>query len=200
MDKRLQVRKSSICKVVMLGDAGSGKTCLLRRFMNDMFDASTQPTIGAAFGTKTVMTSNNGPVSLQIWDTAGQERYQALANLYYRNANAAVVCCDLTDLRSFERLEYWIKQLRNAEKGCKIYACGNKADLIWDGIKNRAVTLQDLQIFQTKVFETSSKMSYNVFQLFQMIADDLEPVENNSSVSTQVNVNAVEKQNEKKCC
>lgn len=200
MERRWPVQRSTVCKVVLLGDAGSGKTCLLRRFMNDTFDALTQPTVGAAFGTKTLATEQ-GPVSLQIWDTAGQERYQALANLYYRNANAAIICCDVTELQSFKRMEYWIKQVQRAEKSCKIYACGNKADLVWDGKKGRAVTLQDLEIFQTKVFETSSKMSYNVFQLFQLIADDLEHVESKSlPTSSKVEIDFVGQETNRKCC
>lgn len=113
-------------------------------------------------------------MSLQIWDTAGQERYLALASLYYRNANAAIVCCDLTERKSFQRMEYWIKAVRSAERNCKIYVCGTKVDFIWNKEKSRAIQPEELTIFKAPALETSSKISYNVIQLFHQIANDVE--------------------------
>ena len=83
-------------KIVLLGDTAVGKTSLCARLVNGTFDNFSEPTIGAAFLTKTVQ---NGDIThrLEIWDTAGQERYRALAPMYYRGATAALVVYDVTN-------------------------------------------------------------------------------------------------------
>ena len=86
---------SSICsstvnmKIVILGETGVGKSSIVHRIMRDTYHNFQQPTIGAAFFTKSIQDKDSGScVRLEIWDTAGQERYRSLVPMYTRSANA----------------------------------------------------------------------------------------------------------------
>ena len=104
--------KSYEFKVVLLGDRGVGKTCLVLRFIEGLYNARQQSTIGAFFLTKKIKTARGDDCKIQIWDTAGQERFRAMAPMYYRNAAAAVVCFDGTDQRTFQTMRTWVEELR----------------------------------------------------------------------------------------
>ena len=113
-------------KVVVLGRSGVGKTCLAVRLIDGRFDNSEMPTIGAAFR----QTEMDG-VRLDIWDTAGQERYQAIAPLYYRGANVAVIVYDVTNKESLDKAKEWYEKLRDEDAVADdVVVCiaGNKCD------------------------------------------------------------------------
>ena len=113
-------------KLVLLGNAGVGKSCLVLRFVRGEFVDDLDTTVGAAFLTKTV-TLDGAPVKVEIWDTAGQERYRSLAPMYYRGAQAAVVVFDLTSRDSFEGAKGWVKELqKKADPQVVIALAGNK--------------------------------------------------------------------------
>merc|ERR1719389_755344 len=113
-------------KLVLLGDASVGKSCLVVRFAKGEFYEYQEPTIGAAFMTQTVNLSD-AVVKFEIWDTAGQERYKSLAPMYYRGAAAAVIAYDITSKESFEAAKSWVAELQNTDT--LIALAGNKADL-----------------------------------------------------------------------
>ncbi|KAF4693254.1 Ras- protein Rab-5 [Perkinsus olseni] len=103
-------------KLVLLGDASVGKSCIVVRFARGEFYEYQEPTIGAAFMTQTVSPFPDSPVQIkfEIWDTAGQERYRSLAPMYYRGAAAAVVVYDITSRESFEGAKRWVNELRSS--------------------------------------------------------------------------------------
>lgn len=72
-------------KIVLIGDSGVGKTCLLSRYRKNEFTFDTKHTIGVEFATKEIEVQGK-QVKAQIWDTAGQERYRAITKAYYRGA------------------------------------------------------------------------------------------------------------------
>ncbi|XP_064205718.1 ras-related protein Rab-24 [Anguilla rostrata] len=163
-------------KVVMLGKESVGKTSLVERFVHHRFLVGPyQNTIGAAFVARQVQVGDS-MVTLGIWDTAGSERYEAMSRIYYRGAKAAVVCFDLTDSSSFQRVKFWVKELQNCEEHCKIYLCGTKNDLVEADRNVRQVDYHDVQDFadeiKAQLFETSSKTGFNVDKLFQKMAED----------------------------
>lgn len=164
-------------KVVLLGKEYTGKTSLVERFIYDRFqgDRPYQSTIGAAFGAKR-MEVNGEQITLGLWDTAGSERYESLCRTYYRDAGAAVVCYDLSNLESFERSKFWVSELHKHEEGCRIYLCGTKLDLVQGDRKLRKVdyhtTTDYADEINAEVFETSSKTASGVSELFYKIAED----------------------------
>ena len=160
------------CKVVFLGDTSVGKSCLAVRFVRNDFFEFQEPTIGAAFLSKT-MTYNNKRYKFEIWDTAGQERYRSLAPMYYRGARAAVIVYDITHEDSFKGAKSWIRELKKKTSNCLILLIGNKIDLI----EKRRVNVDDVRNYARDnniiYMESSAKTGTNVDQIFTNIAHNL---------------------------
>ncbi|KAH6688245.1 putative ras-like GTP-binding protein [Leptodontidium sp. MPI-SDFR-AT-0119] len=120
-------------KIVVLGSQGVGKTSLVHRYVKNQFSpASTTSTVGASFLTKRVVDDESDTVvRLQIWDTAGQERFRSISRLYYRGANACILCYSITDPTSFEEMGVWLTELRrNLPPDIILHVVGTKADLV----------------------------------------------------------------------
>ncbi|KAK7499445.1 hypothetical protein BaRGS_00009420 [Batillaria attramentaria] len=165
-------------KVVLLGKSYAGKTSLVERYLKNRFLGDSVPyqnTIGAAYGAKTV-TVNGKSIIIGIWDTAGSERYEAMSRIYYRGARAAILCYDLTDKSSFDRIRFWIGELRQHEENCKIYLCGTKYDLVEEDPERRAVSTSNAKSLaldcMAELYETSSKTGKDIDKLFTRIATD----------------------------
>lgn len=160
-------------KLVLLGDAAVGKSCLVVRFVRDEFFEFQEPTIGAAFLTQTVAL-DDATVKFEIWDTAGQERYRSLAPMYYRGAAAAIVVYDITDPDSFTGAKSWVKELqRRGDPNVVIALAGNKADLE----SRQKVSKEEVDKYAEENgilhVVTSAKNGTNVKSLFVEIAKQL---------------------------
>ncbi|TKR78327.1 hypothetical protein L596_019148 [Steinernema carpocapsae] len=149
-----------VFKVIIIGDAGVGKTCLSFRFCNGRFPAQTEATIGVDFRERSVVIDKE-LLRVQLWDTAGQERYrQSIVSHYYRGVNAVVFVYDVTNPQSFRSLEQWIVECKKhsvlASDNVPHILIGNKCDL---ASENRVKT-DYAQIFADQndmaLFETSA--------------------------------------------
>ena len=115
-------------KLLMIGDSGVGKTCLLLRYANDSFSPTFITTIGIDFKIKTVPIDNH-VVKLQIWDTAGQERFRTITTSYFRGAQGILLVYDVTDRGSFENISNWVGQIeQHADINVTKVLVGNKCD------------------------------------------------------------------------
>eukprot|EP00276_Gloeochaete_wittrockiana_P017858 CAMPEP_0184354288 /NCGR_PEP_ID=MMETSP1089-20130417/87102_1 /TAXON_ID=38269 ORGANISM="Gloeochaete wittrockiana, Strain SAG46.84" /NCGR_SAMPLE_ID=MMETSP1089 /ASSEMBLY_ACC=CAM_ASM_000445 /LENGTH=205 /DNA_ID=CAMNT_0026690211 /DNA_START=34 /DNA_END=651 /DNA_ORIENTATION=+ len=166
-------------KVVLLGLHDVGKTCLVERFLHGKFKTNVTATVGAAFGAKQVDLPGGLSLTLGIWDTAGAERYESMSKIYYRSAKAAIVCFDLTNRSSWEKVQFWINELKNNEEECSIYIVGTKYDLLEENgaiIGKAAVSREEINEFvstnKSTFFQTSAKTNHNVKELFEAIARD----------------------------
>ena len=123
-------------KVILLGESGVGKTSIAERFCRNHFIGESHiVTIGAAYMQQTVTLPNESRVKMHIWDTGGSERFRTMVNLYYREAQAAIVVYDVCDFRSINAVQYWVEQMeQNATAETFVLALvGNKIDMLADG-------------------------------------------------------------------
>ncbi|KAM7185036.1 ras domain containing protein [Rhypophila sp. PSN 637] len=132
-------------KIVVLGSQGVGKTSLVTRYCKGAFNPSQiTSTVGASFMTKRVVdTDTDTVVRLQIWDTAGQERFRSISRLYYRGANACILCYSITDAQSFAEMGIWLTELRrNLPADIVLHVVGTKADIVAKDPSRREVPFE----------------------------------------------------------
>lgn len=123
--------RSTVLKVVILGDGGVGKSCLMNRFVSDRFDENSFHTIGVEFLNKEI--EHNGEIyTLQIWDTAGQERFKSLRTPFYRGSDMCLLTFSLDDAKSFHNLDTWRREFihyADVKADFPFMVVGNKLDL-----------------------------------------------------------------------
>uniref|UniRef100_A0A8C1PF66 Ras-related protein Rab-13 n=1 Tax=Cyprinus carpio TaxID=7962 RepID=A0A8C1PF66_CYPCA len=116
-------------KLLLIGDSGVGKTCLLFRFSEDAFNTTFISTIGIDFKIRTIEL-NEKKIKLQIWDTAGQERFRTITTAYYRGAMGIMLVYDITSEKSFENIKNWIRNIEeHASSDVEKMILGNKCDM-----------------------------------------------------------------------
>jgi len=167
------MNKPTVVKVVLLGSSGVGKSSIIYRYVTNDWDESMQTTLGASFMDKQI-TYQGIHFKFQIWDTAGQEKYAPLAQMYYRDANVALMVYDITNRESFYNLKTWYLEL--AEKGPKnisLAIVGNKCDLR----DNEQVSTSEGEKYAADCnalfMKTSAKENLGVTELFECICDKL---------------------------
>mmetsp|Transcript_19973 Transcript_19973/g.27665 ORF Transcript_19973/g.27665 Transcript_19973/m.27665 type:complete len:214 (+) Transcript_19973:326-967(+) len=164
-----------LIKLLLIGDSGVGKSCLLLRFSEDSFTTSFITTIGIDFKIRTVPLDGRR-VKLQIWDTAGQERFRTITTAYYRGAMGILLVYDVTDEASFNNIRNWIRNIeQHASETVNKILIGNKCDM---EEPKRVVPTADGQAladeFGIQFFETSAKSNVNVENAFFAIARDIK--------------------------
>lgn len=156
-------------KLLLIGDSGVGKSCLLLRFTDNTYTDSYISTIGVDFKIRTVEMDGK-TVKLQIWDTAGQERFRTITSSYYRGAHGIIIAYDTTDLKSFENIKGWLAEVeRYASETVVKILVGTKSDKV----DKRQVMLEDAQAFADAcnmvLVETSARRNERVEQLFMTL-------------------------------
>ena len=118
-------------KVVLLGEAGVGKTSIIHQFAYHKFDPDCLSSISAQFISKTVEYKGLGSIKFDIWDTAGQERYRSMARIFYKDAKVVIFVYDITSQATFDGIEdYWYEQIKiNCEEDAILALVANKNDL-----------------------------------------------------------------------
>merc|ERR1712087_240457 len=160
--------KATEVKLVLLGDSNVGKSSLVLRFVRNQFNAEQVTTVGAAFLQAPVpLEDSEDKIQFGIWDTAGSERYKALAPMYYRGAEAAIIVYDITSFESFEGAKSWARELKMYGKPEVVIAlAANKCDLE----QYRVVSTQEGQAYardnDMSYFETSAKTAKDVRKMF----------------------------------
>ena len=161
-------------KLVLLGDSGVGKSSIAMRYVNNVFSESFEVTIGGGYLQQIVRLKDGSSLKLDIWDTGGQERYRALLQLYYRDADAALITYDVTNPRSLENCEYWVNELRRSEVNCILCLVANKIDVSAEERKIDTKAAQDfVDKFDMIFFETSAKTGENINKLFEAVSQEI---------------------------
>ncbi|KAI7814307.1 ras-related protein Rab-8B [Triplophysa rosa] len=160
-------------KLLLIGDSGVGKTCLLFRFSEDAFNTTFISTIGIDFKIRTIELDGK-KIKLQIWDTAGQERFRTITTAYYRGAMGIMLVYDITNEKSFDNIKNWIRNIEeHASSDVERMILGNKCDMN-DKRQVSKERGEKLAIdYGIKFLETSAKSSTNVEEAFVTLAKDI---------------------------
>lgn len=155
-------------KIILLGQANTGKSSLLMRFTKDQFKHNTVPTIGVECGSRSYRS-----VKLNLWDVTGHDRFRSVVRSYYRGAHGCLLVCDQSDRTSFKELTYWLKQVRDVEPNVVAVLACNKSD------RPSEVSDEELEAFcdEQKVigwYRVSAKTGSNVQIPFQRLAEVVE--------------------------
>lgn len=195
-------------KVILVGNSGVGKTCLVNRFAGDSHTDEHQPTVNVSYYSLKVMNSQNEEVLLQVWDTAGQERFQATTKSFYRGTNVALICFDSSDEESRNSINSWVNAVKDVQEKCIFYLVATKSDILADDSE----PIEEFLLNQvnesgtfTKSFLTSAKVGTNVRDVFTSIADEkiqIVEVQTTQRLSTydDPEINNENQQKKKDCC
>ncbi|XP_032824664.1 ras-related protein Rab-8A-like [Petromyzon marinus] len=161
-------------KLLLIGDSGVGKTCVLFRFSEDAFNSTFISTIGIDFKIRTIDLDGK-KIKLQIWDTAGQERFRTITTAYYRGAMGIMLVYDITNEKSFENIKNWIRNIEeHASADVQKMVLGNKCDM-----NDRRQVTKDrgeklAEDYNIQFMETSAKASINVEEAFFTLAREIK--------------------------
>merc|ERR1712217_549612 len=121
-------------KVLVVGDIGTGKTSIIKRYVHNIFSMHYKSTIGVDFALKVINWDENSVVRLQLWDIAGQERFGNMTRVYYKEAVGAFVVFDVTRVSTFEAVQKWksdidAKVFLSDNRPIPVVLLANKCDL-----------------------------------------------------------------------
>ena len=196
-------------KVVLIGESGVGKTCIINRFNEGKFDPNIKISISAQFCRKKIDLPNGESITMDIWDTVGQETFRSITQIFYTHAKVAVIVYDVTNKKSFEEAKnYWYKKIQELDdKDIIIAIVANKYDLY----EKRQVPNEEGEAYAKSIKAifgfTSAKNNTGIKTLFENIAMKIKQKKDNKSNETNINninnekISLINKKNNKiKCC
>ena len=195
-------------KLILLGDSGVGKSSILQRYYEDVFDSKIEVTNNAHFLEKEV-TINEENVVLELWDTVGQEEYRSLTQIFVKNSKIVIFVYDVTSLKSFESLNFWYDYVKNdIGKSTVLGVVGSKTDLIFEDNYSEEVSPEKGKEFAMKIGANFSLVSAKesckeIVSLFNELASKyLNIMDLDLSTNTTIRLETREKNTEKKkeCC
>ena len=159
-----------LIKCILLGDSSVGKSCILVRYIDDVFKESSMFTVGIDYRMKTIELGDD-LVKYQIWDTAGQEKYRTIISAYYRGIDCALLCYDITNRSSFENIITWIENVQQySSDHVFMMLVGTKLDLVENEKYQREISTEEGQQlaneYGIKFCEVSSKTNHGISSLF----------------------------------
>jgi len=158
-------KPASRMKVISMGDEAVGKSCLIKRYCEEKFVNKHVSTIGIDFGVKPVVVQGQ-TMRVNFWDLAGGDEYLEIRNEFYKDTQGAVLVYDVSDRRTFENLERWLKEAsEGGASSPQLAVCANKID------GKRCVTEAEGKKWAAKhkalYFETSAKDGDGVKTMFE---------------------------------
>ena len=195
------------CQLLIIGDSTVGKTSILSRFANGIFNSNYLATVGLDSFTKDEIIDDK-TVRIKIWDTAGQERYKSLTKGFFRNAEGVMLVYDVTNSETYENLKFWLQSIKNntsPDMGeIPIILIGNKIDC-----EDREVKVEEAENFWKEqgypYFETSAKTGENIDNTIKYLVNKVinikEGKKDDENENIKIDKKDINKNNEeaKKC-
>ena len=193
-------------KILLIGDLGVGKSCVILRYVEGDFPGNIMSSIGVDFKTKQIELDDR-LIKLQIWDTAGHEKFRTITTSYYKSAHAIIILYDITQKASFDHIRNWITEIdKFGKQGVLKVIVGNKLDME----NNRKITkeaAENLALkYGIKLWEVSAKDNTNIEEMFldtikTLLEKNSKIISEGSSMVTNIQLNKnVKNKKSKKCC
>jgi small GTP-binding protein len=161
-------------KLILVGHTGVGKTCLIASFLKKPFDARGLATVSPAYRFQDMVRDDHIVVTLQIWDTAGQERYHSVSQMFYRDANVALVCFEAGNQESLDSVPDWVGKVRKEVPDCDFIFVATKGDSIDPAERPKLVESAQHQLAELQpkgVYLTSAQKREGVEEVFKAAAE-----------------------------
>lgn len=210
-------------QLIIIGDSGCGKTSFMDRYCDGQYRVSYNATVGIDFKVKTIISSTNKRVKLQIWDTAGQEKFNSITTAYYRNARGVVIMYDVSREQTFENVKKWLNLVSQFGRGdVEIAIVGNKCDIAGGGggegdgdsspsVSRAVSTSSKRQVSRERgeqlatengchFFECSAKEDINVHDVFTRLSEEIirhMPIEQHRAATTRLQTYPTDNNNNK---
>ena len=195
-------------KILTLGDSDVGKSSIIKRIISNKFNDNIKSTIGIDFSCKTIKFGQNY-LKIFIWDTAGQERYKTIISSYFNGAKGVLLCFDISNRKSFERLNFWINELKEKLNLDELFMIliGNKIDKE----NERQISIEESKKFAKEknipYFEISAKTNEGIKEMFDYVTTQCKQIVNEenfniftSAILFKNDFNIKFNNEKKKCC
>jgi len=162
-----------LIKIILVGDSGVGKSCMLSRFTDNEFSHEMMSTIGVDFKFKDIEVEEKH-LRLQLWDTAGQERFRTLTANYYRGSHGIVLVFDVTSMNSFQHVSQWLQEIKAQTVGTSVvYLVGNKTDLEAERVVETSTAKTLAEKHNLVYVETSALQNNKIDEIFYNISKNI---------------------------
>ncbi len=193
-------------KILLIGDLGVGKSCVILRYVEGDFPGNIMSSIGVDFKTKQIELDDHS-IKMQIWDTAGHEKFRTITTSYYKSAQAIIILYDITQKSSFDHIRNWITEIdKFGKQGVLKVIVGNKLDLE----NNRKISKEDAENlalkYGLKLWEVSAKDNTNIEEMFvdtikTLLEKNSKIISESSSMGNNIKLNKnIKNKKNKKCC
>ena len=193
-------------KILLIGDLGVGKSCVILRYVEGDFPGNIMSSIGVYFKTKQIELDEHS-IKMQIWDTAGHEKFRTITTSYYKSAQAIIILYDITQKSSFEHIRNWITEIdKFGKQGVLKVIVGNKLDLE----NNRKISKEDAENlalkYGVKLWEVSAKDNTNIEEMFvdtikTLLEKNSKIISESSSMGNNIKLSKnIKNKKNKKCC
>ena len=198
--------------ISLIGNTKAGKTCLLKRYVENEFSQDTLSTIGTEKFSKIITIKKTEkniekeiPIKLDFFDTTGQERFLSLSPKFFKNAHSVIFVIDLYSENDLNLLNHWIKILQdNIKIKCVVIYCGSKIDL--ENTQKRYFFKENYEELNKKLkgyyFETSSKNNEGIEEMMNFISQEVYKNFYDDIINTKNHQILLQKtqKNKKNCC
>ena len=195
-------------KILTLGDTDVGKTSIIKRIISNKFTDKMQSTIAIDFSCKTIKFGQNY-LKIFLWDTAGQEKFKTIVSNYFNGANGVLLCFDISNRRTFEKLNFWINELKEKLNIDELFMIliGNKKDKE----NERQISIEESKKFAKEnnipYFEISAKTNEGIEEMFDYVTKQCKQIVNEqnfniftSTILFKNDINIKVDDKKKKCC
>ena len=187
-------------QIVTMGNAGVGKSSIIKRYLTDIFDNNTLSTIGIEFRIKEITVKDGTKINLKLMDTGGQELYKSLSKSYFKNTDGVLFVFALNNEQSFKDISEWINFFNDncfRKDNIPKYLIGNKCDL--DSNVNEASINEVANKNDMKYFQTSAKDKININNVFEEMGEELYEDYLKSSRAKNIQLKKAPKSKKKSC-